>query len=54
MTSARASYLGKAVVREGRRRNTWMLIGEIDKAGGKNKEARAAYDKALAHASDKA
>jgi tetratricopeptide (TPR) repeat protein len=32
---------------------TWILIGEIDKAGGKNKEARAAYDKALSHASAK-
>ncbi|HUS32579.1 MAG TPA: HEAT repeat domain-containing protein [Kofleriaceae bacterium] len=29
----------------------WMLIGELQKGAAKNKEARAAYDKALAHAS---
>src|SRR5882724_6269193 len=29
---------------------TWILIGELHKAAGKNKDARAAYDKALAHA----
>nr|MDQ3298473.1 tetratricopeptide repeat protein [Myxococcota bacterium] len=33
--------------------STWLLIGEIHKAGNKTKEARAAYDKALAHASAK-
>ena len=32
---------------------TWLLIGELQKAAGKNKDARAAYDKALAHASAK-
>src|SRR5262249_17923127 len=32
----------------------WLVIGEIDKGAGKNKEARTAYDKALSHSSDKA
>jgi tetratricopeptide (TPR) repeat protein len=32
---------------------SWIAIGEIDKAAGKNKDARAAYDKALAHSSAK-
>ena len=32
---------------------TWILIGELDKAASKNKDARAAYDKALAHATTK-
>src|SRR5262245_15705764 len=47
-------YLSKAVSVKDADANSWVLIGEIDKAGGKNKEARVAYDKALAHASDKA
>lgn len=29
---------------------TWLLIGELQKGANKNKEARAAYDKALVHA----
>ncbi|HEY1555056.1 MAG TPA: tetratricopeptide repeat protein [Kofleriaceae bacterium] len=29
---------------------TWKDLGELDRAAGKNAEARAAYDKALAHA----
>jgi tetratricopeptide (TPR) repeat protein len=32
---------------------TWLLIGELDKAASKNAEARADYDKALAHATTK-
>jgi len=32
---------------------TWILIGELDKAAGKNKDSRADYDKALAHATTK-
>ncbi|MDB4957212.1 MAG: Tetratricopeptide 2 repeat protein [Myxococcales bacterium] len=32
---------------------SWIAIGEIDKAAGKNKDARAAYDKALVHATAK-
>ena len=45
------------VARPSRRRTTtrrrWILIGELDKAAGKTKDARAAYDKALAHATAK-
>jgi tetratricopeptide (TPR) repeat protein len=29
---------------------TWLLIGELQKGANKNKDARAAYEKALAHA----
>jgi len=32
---------------------TWLLIGELEKGANKAKDARAAYDKALAHASAK-
>src|SRR5665647_3391967 len=32
---------------------TWLLIGELQKSASKPKEARAAYDKALTHASAK-
>ena len=32
---------------------TWLLIGEVQKSASKPAEARAAYDKALAHASAK-
>lgn len=32
---------------------TWLLIGELQKGATKTKDARAAYDKALAHASAK-
>jgi cellulose synthase operon protein C len=45
--------LAKAVATKDSDAQTWILIGEIDKAGGKNKEARAAYDKALSHATAK-
>ncbi|HEY1550444.1 MAG TPA: HEAT repeat domain-containing protein [Kofleriaceae bacterium] len=31
----------------------WINIGELDKGAGKNADARAAYDKALAHSSGK-
>src|SRR6185436_11913854 len=30
---------------------TWLLIGELEKGASKTKDARAAYDKALARAS---
>lgn len=30
--------------------DTWIAVGELDKAAGKNAEARTAYDRALAHA----
>src|SRR5690349_19496474 len=32
---------------------TWLLIGELEKGANKTKDARAAYDKALVHASAK-
>ena len=32
---------------------TWIAIGELDKSAGHNKDARAAYDKALGHATGK-
>lgn len=42
--------LGKAVAAKETDAQSWILIGELQKAAGKNKEARAAYDKALSHA----
>src|SRR5207248_5002014 len=33
--------------------DTWILIGELDKAAGHGKDSRADYDKALEHATDK-
>jgi tetratricopeptide (TPR) repeat protein len=33
---------------------SWIAIGEIEKAASKNKDARAAYDKALAHSTNAA
>ena len=43
----------KAVAAKDDDAETWIDIGELDKAAGKNKEAREAYDKALAHAAQK-
>lgn len=45
--------LGKAVAIKDTDAQSWLLIGELHKAAGKNQEARAAYDKALAHATAK-
>jgi tetratricopeptide (TPR) repeat protein len=44
---------GRAVAVKDNDPATWLAIGEVHKASGKNKEARAAYDKALVHASAK-
>jgi tetratricopeptide (TPR) repeat protein/HEAT repeat protein len=38
----------KAVAKKDTDALTWLAIGELHKAGGKNKDARTAYDKALA------
>lgn len=43
----------KAVAKKDNDALSWLAIGEIHKAGGKNKEARAAYDKALGHSTQK-
>ncbi|MFT3699118.1 MAG: HEAT repeat domain-containing protein [Kofleriaceae bacterium] len=43
----------KAVATKDDDAETWIAIGELDKSSNKNKDARAAYDKALAHASAK-
>jgi len=43
----------KAVAAKDADGETWILIGELDKAASKNKDARADYDKALAHATTK-
>ncbi len=43
----------RAVAKQPNDAQTWLLIGELQKASGKPTEARAAYDKALAHASAK-
>src|SRR5437868_9398803 len=43
----------RAVARRDDDASTWLLIGELEKAASKAKEARAAYDKALAHAAQK-
>ena len=45
--------LGKAVAIKDGDAQSWILIGELHKAAGKAKDARAAYDKALAHATAK-
>lgn len=42
--------LGKAVAAKESDAQSWILIGELHRQAGKNKEARGAYDKALAHA----
>jgi tetratricopeptide (TPR) repeat protein len=46
-------FLSRAVGAKDSDAQSWLLIGELDRGAGKNKEARAAYDKALAHASAK-
>jgi tetratricopeptide (TPR) repeat protein len=43
----------RAVARKDGDAQTWLLIGELEKAASRPKDARAAYDKALAHASQK-
>ncbi|HSD88990.1 MAG TPA: HEAT repeat domain-containing protein [Kofleriaceae bacterium] len=43
--------LTKAVGAKESDAQAWILIGELQKGASKNKEARAAYDKALAHSS---
>lgn len=43
----------RAVARKDDDAQSWLLIGELEKAASKTKEARAAYDKALAHAPQK-
>src|ERR1700733_949083 len=48
---ARARDLwAKAVATKDGDAETWIAIGELDKAAGKHTDARADYDKALAHA----
>src|SRR3954468_8094087 len=41
----------RAVARKDDDAQSWLLIGELEKAASRPKDARAAYDKALAHAS---
>jgi cellulose synthase operon protein C len=43
----------RAVARKDDDAQAWLLIGELEKAASKTKDARAAYDKALAHAPQK-
>jgi tetratricopeptide (TPR) repeat protein/HEAT repeat protein len=43
----------RAVARKDDDAATWLLIGELQKGANKTKDARAAYDKALVHASAK-
>jgi tetratricopeptide (TPR) repeat protein len=43
----------RAVARKDDDAATWLLIGELQKGANKTKDARAAYDKALGHASAK-
>ncbi|MGE3768717.1 MAG: tetratricopeptide repeat protein, partial [Kofleriaceae bacterium] len=43
----------QAVTKKDSDAQTWIYIGELQKAGSKNKEARSAYEKALGHASAK-
>lgn len=40
----------RAVAKQDTDARTWLLIGEVQKAANRTPEARAAYDKALAHA----
>jgi cellulose synthase operon protein C len=46
-------YWQKAVAKKDADAYTWLAIGEVHKAAGKNKDARAAYDKALKHSTEK-
>ncbi len=51
---ARARDLwSKAVAGNDADAESWIAIGELDKGSGHNKDARAAYDKALGHATGK-
>jgi len=43
----------RAVARKDDDAQAWLLIGELEKAASRPKDARAAYDKALAHAPQK-
>ena len=43
----------RAVAKKDTDASTWLAIGEVHKGGGKTKEARAAYDKALVHSTVK-
>jgi tetratricopeptide (TPR) repeat protein len=43
----------RAVARKDDDAQSWLLIGELEKAASRPKDARAAYDKALAHAPQK-
>jgi tetratricopeptide (TPR) repeat protein/HEAT repeat protein len=43
----------RAVAQKDDDAQTWLLIGELQKAASKARDARAAYDKALAHAAQK-
>ncbi len=45
--------LRKAVGTKDADPQSWQLIGELERGAGNNKDARAAYDKALAHATTK-
>jgi tetratricopeptide (TPR) repeat protein len=45
--------LARAVAVKESDAQSWLLIGELDKGASKSKEARAAYEKALAHATAK-
>ena len=43
--------LGKAVAAKDNDAPTWLLIGELQRGAGNNKDARSAYEKALTHSS---
>ncbi|HEY4180620.1 MAG TPA: HEAT repeat domain-containing protein [Kofleriaceae bacterium] len=43
----------RAVAKKDTEPQTWLYIGELQKSANKNKEARAAYDKALAQSTSK-
>ncbi len=46
-------FLSSAVAAKDSDAQSWLLIGEINKAANKNPDARAAYEKALAHSTAK-
>jgi cellulose synthase operon protein C len=46
-------FFGKAVAKKDSDALSWLVIGEIHKGATKNKDARAAYEKALAQSSQK-
>ncbi|HMG20359.1 MAG TPA: tetratricopeptide repeat protein, partial [Kofleriaceae bacterium] len=43
----------RAVAKRDDDAQTWLMVGELEKAASKAKDARAAYDRALAHAQQK-